>query len=282
MVLLISLIAFIEVADARRFGGGRSFGSLPNHQARYTSPNKSHLNSPPLASKQGGSAARWLGPLAGIAAGGLLASLFMGHGFQGMQIFDILIVAAIIFLVLRFLSTRKKNPNVNLTTASATRGTPPGYDSFNPTGVLSSADLEGIPSTDRTIIENPIRKEFPTWFNEGVFLESARRHFTSLQTYWDQGNMDKISEFVTPNMLSLLKEERSDIVGEASVTQITNLIVTLDGLDDCTSKTIATVTFSGNSEVNGSDQSEYFNESWNMERDKGENKPWLIAGIRQN
>ena len=29
-------------------------------------------------------------------------------------------------------------------------------------------------------------------------------------------------------------------------------------------------------------QGEAFSESWRMEREQGENQPWLVAGIRQN
>jgi hypothetical protein len=53
-------------------------------------------------------ASRWLGPLAGLAAGGLLASMFMGDGFQGMQIMDFLIMALIAFLVFRFIAARRR------------------------------------------------------------------------------------------------------------------------------------------------------------------------------
>ena len=49
-----------------------------------------------------------MGPLAGIAAGGLLASMFMGGGFEGMQFFDILIMAVIAFVIFRFIAARRR------------------------------------------------------------------------------------------------------------------------------------------------------------------------------
>ena len=122
----------------------------------------------------------------------------------------------------------------------------------------------------------------PAWFNEQNFLEAARNHFQSLQQHWDANEMDKIAEFVTPQMLDFLKRERADLGDGFQSTYIDNLTVQLDGLDDRADKTIATLTFSGLSKTSRFDQGEAFSESWNMERQQGDNQPWLVAGIRQN
>jgi len=75
MALCISLTFALD-AHAKRFGGGKSFGSAPSHQTRQApqqtqaAPNQAGRQTPAAAS----GASRWLGPLAGLAAGGLLAS----------------------------------------------------------------------------------------------------------------------------------------------------------------------------------------------------------------
>ena len=71
------------------------------------------------AAAKAGGASKWLGPLAGIAAGGLLASMFMGGGFQGMQIFDILIMAVIAFVIFRFIAARRRKQQEHLAPAGA-------------------------------------------------------------------------------------------------------------------------------------------------------------------
>jgi predicted lipid-binding transport protein (Tim44 family) len=81
--------------------------------------------------------------------------------------------------------------------------------------------------------------------------------------------MDKIAEFVTPQMLEFLKRERADLGDGFQSTYIDNL-VQLDGVDDRADKTIATLTFSGVSKTSRFDQGEVFSESWNMERAQGE------------
>ena len=110
LALCIGLTMSLD-ANAKRFGGGKSFGSAPSHQTRQAAPATPAAGpaaaGAAAAAKPAG-AARWLGPLAGIAAGGLLASMFMGGGFQGMQIFDILIMAVIAFVIFRFIAARRR------------------------------------------------------------------------------------------------------------------------------------------------------------------------------
>ncbi|MEG0969291.1 MAG: hypothetical protein RSG92_28425, partial [Pseudomonas sp.] len=111
MALCIGLTMSLD-ANAKRFGGGKSAGAAPSHQTSQMAPSSPGMGGAAAtagaagaagAAAKAGGASKWLGPLAGIAAGGLLASMFMGGGFQGMQIFDILIMAVIAFVIFRFI-----------------------------------------------------------------------------------------------------------------------------------------------------------------------------------
>lgn len=257
-------------AEAKRFGGGRSFGAAPSHQSRQAaSPFSRNQAAPQQAGRptaQGG-ASRWLGPLAGLAAGGLLASLFMGGGFHGLQLLDILVLGALAFLIFRFLRSRQR-PSSPLAAGSQPQ---------------QRSTLEHSPfgqATARPAVAAPIKA--PAWFDEQRFIGAAREHFMALQQHWDANEMDRIAEFVTPQLLTFLKAEREEIGEAFQSTYIDDLQVTLDGLDDLADKTVATLTFSGVSKTSRFDQGEAFNESWRMEREQGQNKPWLVAGIRQN
>ena len=80
MVLCLALTFSFE-AHAKRFGGGKSFGSAPSHQTRQATPPAQQAapapgRQQPAAAASG--ASRWLGPLAGLAAGGLLAGCVTG------------------------------------------------------------------------------------------------------------------------------------------------------------------------------------------------------------
>ena len=275
MALCIGLTMSID-ANAKRFGGGKSFGSAPSHQARQAAPAAAPAaaGAAGAAAKAGG-ASRWLGPLAGLAAGGLLASMFMGGGFQGMQFFDILIMAVIAFLIFRFIAARRRKQQADMMAPAG--HAPMQREAFDAKPAAPSIFGGGSAAPAARPVINA-----PAWFNEQSFLEAARNHFQSLQQHWDANEMDKIAEFVTPQMLDFLKRERADLGDGFQSTYIDNLTVQLDGLDDRADKTIATLTFSGLSKTSRFDQGEAFSESWNMERVQGENQPWLVAGIRQN
>ncbi|MBB3103237.1 Tim44 domain-containing protein [Azomonas macrocytogenes] len=267
MVFCLALTLSLE-ASAKRFGGGQSMGSAPSHQTRQAPQQQPHANpaAPPQQPAPSG-ASRWLGPLAGIAAGGLLASMFMGDGFEGIQLLDILLIALVAFLVFRFIIARKRRQHQPAMAGHAPlqRQMPqqqvPGGTSRAPGAALIKA---------------------PAWFSEQRFVENARTHFMALQQHWDTNEMDKIAEFVTPQMLQLLKKERQELGDGYQATYIDNLQVQLDGVDDLADKTVATVTFSGTAKTSRFDQGEPFSESWRMERTQGENQPWLVAGVRQN
>ena len=79
---LIFILSFD--ANAKRFGGGKSFGSSPIHQSKQKVTQSTNKSNNSQAQSSNSSVSKWLGPLAGIAAGGLLASMFMGEGFNGL------------------------------------------------------------------------------------------------------------------------------------------------------------------------------------------------------
>ncbi|MBA4725462.1 Tim44 domain-containing protein [Stutzerimonas frequens] len=271
MALCISLTFALD-AHAKRFGGGKSFGSAPSHQTRQApqqtqaAPNQAGRQTPAAAS----GASRWLGPLAGLAAGGLLASMFMGDGFEGIQFMDILIFGLIAFLLFRFLAARRRQQQ------PAMAGHAPMQREMPQQPATSIFGGSAAPAAAAPVINAP------AWFNEQSFVAAAREHFLALQQHWDANEMDKIAEFVTPQLLGFLKQERAEIGDAYQSTYIDDLQIQLDGVDDNAEKTTATLTFSGVAKTSRFDQGEPFSESWRMERVQGENQPWLVAGIRQN
>ncbi|QLF93683.1 TIM44-like domain-containing protein [Pseudomonas sp. ABC1] len=264
-------LTFSIDAEARRMGGGKSFGSAPSHQTRQAQPTNASKAAAPAAAgaAAAGGASRWLGPLAGLAAGGLLASMFMGEGFEGIQFMDILIFGGIAFLLFRFLAARRRQQQpVVAGHAPLQREAAPQVSIF---GGSAAPVASAAPAINA-----------PAWFNEQSFVSAAREHFLSLQQHWDANEMDKIAEFVTPQMFDFLKRERAELGDGYQSTYIDGLEIQLEGVDDNPDKTVATLTFSGVSKNSRFDQGEAFSESWRMERLQGENQPWLVAGIRQN
>ena len=268
MALCISLTFALD-AHAKRFGGGKSFGSAPSHQTRQApqqtqaAPNQAGRQTPAAASGARAGSVRW--PVWPPAA----ARLFMGDGFEGIQFMDILIFGLIAFLLFRFLAARRRQQQPAMAGhAPMQREMPqqPATSIFGGSAAVAAAPVINAPA----------------WFNEQSFVAAAREHFLSLQQHWDANEMDKIAEFVTPQLLGFLKQERAEIGDAYQSTYIDDLQIQLDGVDDDAEKTTATLTFTGVAKTSRFDQGEPFSESWRMERTQGENQPWLVAGIRQN
>jgi predicted lipid-binding transport protein (Tim44 family) len=265
-------------ASAKRFGGGKSFGSAPSHQTtqtRQTQTTSTASNStatgtaaaPGRATPAASGASRWLGPLAGIAAGGLLASMLFGDGFEGLQLLDMLIFGLLAFVLFKVFAARRRQAQPAFS----------GHAPFQREMPQQQAPLFGSAAPATKPVVNA-----PAWFDEQRFLGAAREHFMALQQHWDANEMDKIGEFVTAQLLDFLKQERASLGDGYQSTYIDALDVQLDGVDELTDKTVATVTFNGLAKTSRFDQGEAFSESWRMERAQGDNQPWLIAGIRQN
>jgi predicted lipid-binding transport protein (Tim44 family) len=275
LALCVGLTLSLD-ANAKRFGGAKSSGSAPIHQTRQATPTTPAAapTAPGRAPAAASGASRWLGPLAGLAAGGLLASMFMGDGFDGFQIMDFLIVALIAFLVFRFIAARRRKQQPQMAMPGHA---PMQREAYNQPAQPSGFGGSAAPAGAAAPVINA-----PAWFNEKSFLAAAQSHFQTLQQHWDANEMDKIAEFVTPQMLEFLKRERAELGDGFQATYIDNLEVQLDGVDDRSDRTDATLTFRGVSKNSRFDQGEVFSESWHMVRAPGENQPWLVAGIRQN
>ena len=277
LALCLGLTLSLDASAGKRMGGGKSFGSAPTHQTRQADAPTSAAQ--PAAAGTAATAAagraapaasgasRWLGPLAGIAAGGLLAAMFMGDGFEGIQFLDILLLGLIAFVIFKLFAARRQAQGQPAMAGGMQRQMPQQAPIFGGASASTSAAA--------TI-------NAPAWFDEQRFIEAGRTHFLALQQHWDAAEMDKIAEFVTPQMLSFLKEERASLGEGYQSTYIDDLSVQLDGIDELADKTVATLTFRGVAKTSRFDQGEPFSESWRMERVNGDNQPWLVAGIRQN
>ncbi|MDH0142747.1 Tim44 domain-containing protein [Aquipseudomonas alcaligenes] len=278
LALCLGLTLSLDASAGKRMGGGKSFGSAPTHQTRQADAPTSAAQ--PAAAGTAGTAAtaaagraapaasgasRWLGPLAGIAAGGLLAAMFMGDGFEGIQFLDILLLGLIAFVIFKLFAARRQAQGQPAMAGGMQRQMPQQAPIFGGTSTSAAATINA-----------------PAWFDEQRFIEAGRTHFLALQQHWDAAEMDKIAEFVTPQMLSFLKEERASMGEGYQSTYIDDLSVQLDGIDELADKTVATLTFRGVAKTSRFDQGEPFSESWRMERVNGDNQPWLVAGIRQN
>jgi len=269
--VMLMVVVSVPDAEARRMGGGKSFGSSPAHQSqpaqRQTPRDQagSRQQQPGAAATSG--ASRWLGPLAGIAAGGLLASMLFGDGFEGIQLFDILLLGLIAFVLFKLFARRPQaSPQ------------PANGPSMREAQAPISDGNAGAAATSAVIAQ---RDSAPAWFDAPSFLRAAEEHFYTLQRHWRDGDTTAMAEYLDPSLLQVLIQARAEEPPAANGF-VEQLSVRLDGVSQNNGRTLATVSFSGLDRDFPEDEGNWFDESWALERADGDNQPWIINGIRQN
>ncbi|MBI3771631.1 MAG: Tim44 domain-containing protein [Gammaproteobacteria bacterium] len=270
VIALISSTLFIGQAEAKRFGGGKSFGYQRNNVSQQAAPKAPPTQAPASAPAKSGN--RWLGPLMGLAAGGLLASLFMGHGFDGIKPFDIMLmlgIAALIFFVIR--AMRRPTPaRGQVQYAGHSDGGPaPVIDASQERSGMSSSGGGGTSTR-------------PSWFDEDNFVRLAKSHFIRLQAANDARDLHDIREYTTPEIfaeISLQMQELGDTVQHTEVISVDAKVLDVYNEGDLT---IASVRYTGQIREQANGPIETFDEIWHVQRSHAQtNANWHIAGIQQ-
>ncbi len=266
LTLFISLSLITGSADAKRFGGGKSFGKQ-RESISQPAPTRAPTAAPAAPAS---GASRWLGPLAGLAAGGLLASMFMGHGFDGIKGMDILMMLALaagaffLFRMLRRSSTAAQPQATAYTGYSAPVAVP-----------AMGSGSGGYTATNNT-------SSRPEWFDDAAFVREAKSHFIRLQAAYDTADLQDIREYTTPEIFAEISMQIQERGNEPQKTEVTML--NADVIDVVTEADFITVSvrFHGLIREAVNAPAEAFNEIWHIQKPANDrNAPWHIAGIQQ-
>lgn len=265
LVTIFSLGLLAGEASAKRFGGGKSFGKQRESVSQQAAPKAPAAA--PAAAPAGGN--KWLGPLAGLAAGGLLASLFMGHGFDGIKMMDILMmlgIAAAVFFIFRAL---RRNAAPQPMPAAAGNAPYAAYQA--PSALPGSASAAPASSSTR-----------PAWFEDEPFLRQAKANFLRLQDANDKGDINDIREFTTPEMFAEISLQIQERGGKPQHTEVITLNAAIADVVTENDLVIASVRFTGLVREEQGAGSEPFDEIWHIQKSASQpNASWFIAGIQQ-
>jgi len=273
-IVLTTLSLFATTAEAKRFGGGSSFGkqrtmSAPVQKAPTAAPTPASPAAQPAAAPQP-AGNRWLGPLAGLAIGAGLGALFASGGMGGMGgamgsiLMIVLAGVAVMFLISMF--RRKQETPLQYAGAGAPYAASP-EPVLQPVAGNSTAPVA--------------TSNIPADFPAESFLRSAKTSFIRLQAANDRKDLNDIREYTTPEMFA---EVSMQLQERGSAPQKTDVLsVNADLLEVVTENdhAIASVRMSGQlSENNGTPES--FDEIWHVQKDLKDAKAvWLLAGIQQ-
>lgn len=273
LTLLITLFSFsfmITDAQAKRFGGGKSFGA--SRQASSFSSNAAARMPAAPAAKPASTASKWLGPLAGLAAGGLLASLFMGHGL-GSGIMSWLLIAGGIFLLWRLFGGLLRSGAQPMQNAvySAAQAQPVGQAQPAAQGFSNKPLFSNLSSTTQDQHSD---------FDQVGFLRHAKSLFIRLQAAYDKKDLADLREFTAPEVfaeIQLQLQERGDALNQ---TDVINIDAQLQDLAKEAQGTVASVLFTGLVREEPGAEPVSIREIWHFNKDEYKSS-WVVAGIQQ-
>jgi predicted lipid-binding transport protein (Tim44 family) len=272
-----------DVADARRLGGGRSFGAqrqmTPAPSTPNATPNAPSAAAPSVAPRTAAPApaaasgmSRWLGPIAGLAAGlglaALLAHLGLSEAFASLLL--LVLIGVGVILLVRFLLLRRNGPpRMQYAGAQGNRVEP----QVGRTAAAFEPVMNGAGTT-------PSATRFPPGFDAAAFAEQAKLQFRRLQAAYDNADRNALAEVMTPGMLA---EVEADLAKRASHEATVVDRLDAEVLDVATEgrQHWMSVRFTGQLREDGAMLAKPFEETWNLVKPVDGSSGWMLAGIQQ-
>ena len=276
-----AFIGALTIADANaaRVGGGRSMGM----QRTVTPPPKvapqqqqAAPAAAPAAAQPAAAGNRWLGPLAGLAAGLGLGYLFSQGAFSGAMggIILALLGGLVLFALLRVYSRRN----------AATR--PMQYAGLGqqPARMPSATpgtDFGGAPQPLASLQSAAPGPNVPAGFDVAGFVKQAKINFLRLQEANDRGDLETLRDVCNDEMFASLQSDIAARKHAPQHTEIEALDATLIEVVTEGDRHLASLSFSGSSREDAGAAPQQFQEIWHLQKPVSGGSGWQLAGIQQ-
>lgn len=264
LIAMLSFGLFINEASAKRFGGGRSFG-VQRSQSSLFSPNKMKNSS--AIGQNASNPSKWKGLLGGLLIGGLLTSLFMGHGLAS-GLLSWLLIGAVLFFIIGFFR-RKMQPGFQSGQSSQFNQNP--FNNF--TQAFNNTSNSNASSSNNDFAT------YPADFSPESFLREAKVTFNRLQAAYDQKNLQDLSDFTAPEVFAEIKMQLDERGDAPNKTEIITLEAELLDVSKQSNSMIASVRFTGSIKENDEPISQ-LDEIWHF-RQFDNKRQWVVGGIQQ-
>ena len=291
-----SMVAFLVIgvclvlsgmtdAEAKRFGGGSSFGSRPSYNAPFqrsalppsrSASQQQATNQNQMARQGMSQRGGMMGMLGGLALGGLLGALFFGGAFENINFMDILVLAGIAFLLYKLFAAKAGAAQQQSYQRSA-------YDAPSekmpsaPTGLNTDLLFKKQAESSEIVQQNKI----PSGFDSNAFLAGAKIAYSTLQKAWDAKDLAEIRGLTTDKVFAEIQAQLKASTND-NVTDLLKLEAELLEVREIGSELQATVLFDAimREDLNGS--TEQIKEIWHFVKPKASVQPkWLLDGIQQ-
>jgi len=292
IVIAGAMAITITEADARRLGGGGSFGrqsqGITRQQAPAQPSQATRSAAPPAAAPapQGvppKPASPWRnmlgGALLGLGLGALLSHFGLGGAMASMisTILMLVLLAVAIGFVMRMFRRKTDEPR------PAYVG---GYSNSNTPEIGSRLDAYQQPTSLQSPALASTGSQSTPWgvpadFDVPAFLRNAKTYFIRLQAAWDKADVNDIREFTSPEMFAELRLQIQERGASPNNTDVVTLDAELMGVETVGNEYLASVKFSGMIKEEEGAPAAPFSEIWNLAKPVSGPGGWVLAGIQQ-
>jgi predicted lipid-binding transport protein (Tim44 family) len=295
MLVLTSITLAMSGAQAKRLGGGGSFGKQSSNYTRQVPSRPAAAPATPAApsaAPQGipaKPASPWKGivggALLGLGMGALLSHFGLG-GAAASMIGTILMIAVLGFVVMLLfrLFSRKSGTAAygsanNMQPAYAA---PPTASVYTPE-IGSRIEPVGLQANATAATAHVASAPWgiPADFDVNGFVRNGKTYFIRLQAAWDRADINDIREFTTSEMFGELRlqlQERGSAPNNTDVVQIDGELL---GIETVGEVYLATLKFTGLIKEAPDASAEPFAEIWNLSKPISGPGGWVLAGIQQ-
>lgn len=279
-LVVFASMAWVVDAEARRLGGGKTFGRQSNvTQREATAPAAAPTQAARPAAAAGATGSRWMGPIAGLAAGlGLVALaswLGFGEELASFMLIALLVVAAVV--AFRLIAARRQAGGPQ----PAFQGAGAGQDNsvrYSPMNDLRGGSPSAAPAAGAAVPAGI--PGVPAGFDVEGFLRTAKVQFVRLQAANDAGDLNDLREFTSPEMFAELKLDIDERGASPNRTDVVTLDAELLGIETTATDYLANVRFTGMIREEEGGEAKPFDEAWVLAKPVS-GGGWVLAGIRQ-
>lgn len=318
LALSLALALGAANAEAKRLGGGKSFGKQSNNvtqrEAAPAAPAAPTQNAAAAAKPAAPAAAPaaaapkkpWGAMLGGLAAGlglaWLASSLGLGEAFGQFLLIGLVVLLAMVafgwFMRNRRPAAPAAGPFAFQGAGAGEAMTPrPAYRPENVGNDASarpwerntaSFDATGAQASSGVMIGSALSGAqnwgVPAGFDVDGFVQAAKTNFITLQSAWDRSDLSTLRSMMTDGMLDEIRQQLAEreahTGGPSNHTEVVMLEAQLLGIEDLGDAYMASVEFSGMIREEPSAGPSPFREVWNMTKPKNGGSGWLVAGVQ--
>lgn len=304
MIAVSAMSVVVVEAEAKRMGGGGSFGRQSSGISRQATPpapsqQPGNVSQARPAQQPGANPATaprpspWRGILGGALLGLGLGALLSHFGIGGAlaSVIGTILTFALIALAIMFIVRLVRGKKGGNGPQPAFAG---GYGNAQDNGPLartpeigSRLEPQARPAAFQADTMSAgtaaaaATMDIPADFDVQGFLRHAKTYFIRLQAAWDRADINDIREFTTPEMFGELRLQLQERGAAANHTDVVSLDADLVGMERNADDYVASVRFSGMIKEEQGAPAQHFVEAWNLTKPVSGQGGWVLAGIQQ-